>query len=150
MSHTQANIRIYKNDIARRLYAYESTGLTPEEIKHLKPQSEDSFIEHLNMLCDVKDKYIAVLQLLCEDVENTAIKYRAFYEFNGEYLCRDCYVKAMIESAETKNGGECCGCCEDADILYELDGDWLCRKCFEEAIFELDNSISAERMTEYA
>lgn len=73
--------RIYKNDIARRLYAYESTGLSPEEIKHLKPQTEESFINHLNMLCDVKDKYIAVLQLLCEDVENTAIKYRAFKEY---------------------------------------------------------------------
>lgn len=78
--------RIYKNDIARRLYAYESTGLSPEEIKHLKPQNEESFIDHLNMLCDVNDKHIVILQLLCEDLENTVIKYRAFKEyFDGLY-----------------------------------------------------------------
>lgn len=91
--------------------------------------------------------YMNVPVAVCDECE---CEDETFYEFNGEYLCRDCYIKAMIESSETKNGGECCGCCEDANILYELDGDWLCRECFEEAIFELDNSISAERMTEYA
>ncbi len=74
----------------------------------------------------------------CEDED--------FYELDGEFLCRDCYIKAMLASAETKNGGECCGCIEDADTLYELDGDWLCRKCFIEAIFEIDNHITSEQL----
>lgn len=32
---------VYKNEIARRLYAYEETGLTPEEIKHLQENKEE-------------------------------------------------------------------------------------------------------------
>lgn len=73
-----------------------------------------------------------------------------FYELDGEYLCRDCYIKAMIASAKTKDGGECCGCCEDAETLYELEGDWLCYNCFIEAIFELDNRITSEQMVRCA
>lgn len=53
---------VYKNEIARKLYAYEDTGLTPAEVVILKARSEkESFIDHLNMLCDMKDKQISEL-----------------------------------------------------------------------------------------
>ncbi len=32
---------VYKNEIARRLYAYEETGLTPEEINHLQENKDE-------------------------------------------------------------------------------------------------------------
>ncbi len=32
---------VYKNEIARRLYDYENTGLTPEEIKHLQENKDE-------------------------------------------------------------------------------------------------------------
>ena len=31
---------VYKNEIARKLYAYEDTGLTPEEITAMKADNE--------------------------------------------------------------------------------------------------------------
>ncbi len=32
---------VYKNEIARRLCAYEDTGLSPEEIKHMQENKEE-------------------------------------------------------------------------------------------------------------
>lgn len=52
---------VYKNEIARKLSAYEDTGLTPAEVVILKARSEDSFIDHLSMLCDMKDKRVSEL-----------------------------------------------------------------------------------------
>lgn len=72
---------VYKNEIARKLYAYEDTGLTPEEVATMKAEYSDTFQAHLNQLLDIKDKQIAVLQSLCEEMENTAKEYRAFKEF---------------------------------------------------------------------
>lgn len=49
-------------EIYRQLQAYEDTGLTPAEVVILKARSEkESFIDHLNMLCDMKDKQISEL-----------------------------------------------------------------------------------------
>lgn len=31
---------VYKNEIAQKLYAYEDTGLTPEEVKTLKADND--------------------------------------------------------------------------------------------------------------
>lgn len=76
----------------------------------------------------------------CEDEDEE------FYELDGEYLCRDCYIKAMVASAETKSCGECDGCCEETETLYELEGNWFCYDCFIEVIFELDNRITDEKM----
>ena len=46
----------------KRLAAYEDTGLTPAEVVRLKARAEkESFIDHLNMLCDMKDKQISEL-----------------------------------------------------------------------------------------
>ena len=39
---------VYKNEIARRLYTYEDTGLTPEEIEALKADND-----RLHRLIDV-------------------------------------------------------------------------------------------------
>lgn len=78
----------------------------------------------------------------CED------KAEEFYEFDGEYLCEDCYIETMTAAAKTKNGGECCGCCREAETLYELDGEWLCYECFVEAILETGDRVTAEQMIE--
>lgn len=64
-----------------RLAEYEDTGLTPEEVATMKAEYSDTFQAHLNELLKIKDKQIAVLQALCEDMENTAKEYRAFKEF---------------------------------------------------------------------
>ena len=49
-------------DALNRLAACEDTGLTPAEVVILKARSEkESFIDHLNMLCDMKDKQISEL-----------------------------------------------------------------------------------------
>lgn len=76
--------RVSSGEAAKRLAAYEDTGLTPTEIEQKKERSEqgeETFIDHLNTLLDIKDKQIAVLQALCEDLENRAKEYRAFKEF---------------------------------------------------------------------
>ena len=52
---------VYKNEIARKLSAYEDTGLTPAEVVILKAKMEDSYTEHLDMLCDTKDNQASVL-----------------------------------------------------------------------------------------
>ncbi|MBD5112657.1 MAG: hypothetical protein HDT42_09050 [Ruminococcaceae bacterium] len=44
-----------------RLAAYEDTGLTPAEVVILKAKMEDSYTEHLDMLCDTKDNQASVL-----------------------------------------------------------------------------------------
>lgn len=64
-----------------RLAEYEDTGLTPEEITAMKAEYSDTFQAHLNELLEIKNKQIAVLQFLCEEMENTAKEYQAFKEF---------------------------------------------------------------------
>lgn len=54
--------RVSPREIYRRLQAYEDTGLTPAEVVILKSRpGKESFIDHLNMLCDMKDKQISEL-----------------------------------------------------------------------------------------
>ncbi|MEZ3438631.1 MAG: hypothetical protein K1W18_07105 [Oscillospiraceae bacterium] len=67
--------------IIERLCEYEDTGLSPAEVITMKAEYSDTFQTHLNELLEIKDKQIAVLQALCEEMENTAKEYRAFKEF---------------------------------------------------------------------
>lgn len=69
----------YGDDIDK-LAAYEDTGLTPEEV------------DRLNALCDSKDKQIATLQALCEEMENTAKEYREFKEYFDKLYGRNLTV----------------------------------------------------------
>ncbi len=54
---------VYKNEIARRLYDYENTRLTPEEIKHLQ--------EHKEEIGEALDRVLAKLKgMIGEDGES--------------------------------------------------------------------------------
>lgn len=72
---------VASGDAAKRLAAYEDTELTPAEVVTMKAEYSNTFQTHLNELLKIKDKQIAVLQALCEEMENIAKEYRAFKEF---------------------------------------------------------------------
>lgn len=75
---------VYKNEIARKLYAYEDTGLTPEEITALKADNE-----RLHRLLDQAE----------EIVQSTVSAPKS----DGGVHCRDCYYLSV------NNGDIQCG-----------------------------------------
>lgn len=73
--------RVASGDAAKRLAEYEDTELTPKQIVAMRAEHSGTSRVLLNELLEIKDKQIAVLQALCEEMENTAKEYRAFKEF---------------------------------------------------------------------